>query len=154
MVDKTSSPMTTADLVDRLAEHKILGEAPREELAWLASHGTLRQLTAGYVLTPKGTLPEGLFVVLSGRLAMFVDRGAGMKKVMEWRAGEVTGLLPYSRMVGPPGDSTAQEPTEVLAVHRDHIRAMTHECYEVTSILVHALIDRIRAFTSSDLHDE
>lgn len=146
--------MTAADLIDRLAEHKTLGAAPRDELDWLASHGTLRQLHTGDVLTPKGAHPEGLFAVLSGRLAMFVDRGAGPKKIMEWREGEVLGLLPYSRMVGPPGDSVAQEPSEILEVHRDHLRAMTHECYEITSILVHAMIDRIRAFTSSDLHDE
>ena len=58
------------------------------------------------------------------------------------------------RLVSPPGDSVAQEPTTVLAVHRDHLRAMTQECYEVTSILVHMMIDRVRGFTSSDLHDE
>ncbi len=94
----------TADLVDRLAEHKTLGAAPREELAWLASHGLLRQLHTGDVLTSKGTRPAGLFAVLSGRFAIFVDRGAGPKKIMEWREGDVTGLLPYSRMVSPPGD--------------------------------------------------
>lgn len=146
--------MTAADLVDRLARHKTLGAAPREELAWLASRGTLRQLHTGDVLTPKGAHPAGLFVVLSGCLAIFVDRGAGLKKIMEWREGAVTGLLPYSRLVSPPGDSVAQEPCEVLEVHRDHLRAMTHECYEITSILVHAMIDRVRTFTSSDLHDE
>jgi signal transduction histidine kinase len=146
--------MNAADLVDRLAEHKGLGAAPRDELAWLASHGSLRQLEAGDVLTAKGGTVEGLFVVLSGHLAMYVDRGAGPHKVMEWRQGDVTGLLPYSRLVGPPGDSVAQEPTTILAVHRDHIRAMARECYEITSILVHMMIDRVRGFTSSDLHDE
>ena len=60
--------MTAANLVDRLAAHKALGAAPREELAWLASHGTLRQLHTGDVLTAKGARPEGLFVVLSGTL--------------------------------------------------------------------------------------
>src|SRR6478609_3733430 len=112
--------MKATELVDRLAEHKGLGAAPREELEWLASHGSLRQLQAGDVLTAKGALVEGLFVVLAGRLAMFVDRGAGLHKIMEWREGEVTGLLPYSRLVGPPGDSVAQEPTAILVVHRDH----------------------------------
>src|SRR6476660_4473699 len=116
--------MNETELVDRLAEHKGLGAAPREELGWLASHGSVRELQTGDVLTPKGTLVEGLFVVLSGRLAMFVDRGAGLHKIMEWRQGDVTGLLPYSRLVSPPGDSVAQEPTTVLAVHRDHLRAM------------------------------
>ena len=51
--------MKATDLVDRLMEHKTLGAAPREELAWLASHGSLRQLNAGDVLTAKGARVEG-----------------------------------------------------------------------------------------------
>jgi signal transduction histidine kinase len=146
--------MNPTDLVSRLAEHKSLGAAPREELVWLASHGVLRKLEPGDVLSAKGALVEGLFVVLSGRLAMFVDRGTGLQKIMEWRQGDVTGLLPYSRLVSPPGDAVAQEPTTILAVHRRHLPAMTRECYELTSVLVHIMIDRVRGFTSSDLHDE
>ena len=146
--------MTATDLVDRLAEHKTLGAAPREELNWLASHGSLRELRAGDVLTAKGAQVAGLFVVLSGRIAMFVDRGAGRHKIMEWREGAVSGVLPYSRLVSPPGDSVAQEPTTILAVPRDQLPAMTRECYEITALLVHTMIDRARAFTASDLHDE
>ena len=146
--------MTTANIVGRLAAHKRLGAAPPNELAWLASHGILRKLGIGNVLTAKGTRPAGLFVVLSGRFAMFVDRGAGPHKIMEWREGDVAGMLPYSRVTAAPGDSVAQEPSEILEVKGDHLRALTEECYEITSILVHAMIDRARAFTSSDLHDE
>ena len=39
---------------------------------------------------------NGLHVVLSGRIAISVNRGAGAHKIMEWRGGDVTGLLPYS----------------------------------------------------------
>jgi signal transduction histidine kinase len=146
--------MGARDLVDRLAEHKTLGVAPREELAWLASHGFIRQLDAGDVLTAKGARVEGLFVVLSGRITISVDRGAGLRRVMEWRGGDVTGLLPYSRLVSPPGDTVAQEPSEVLVVPRDCLRAMTRECYEITAILVHSMLDRARVFNSSDLQAE
>ncbi|HEY3457439.1 MAG TPA: ATP-binding protein [Bryobacteraceae bacterium] len=142
------------DLVDRLAEHNTLGSAPREELAWLAAHSSLRQLQAGDVLTAKGARVEGLFVFLSGHVALSVDRGAGPHKVIEWRGGEVGGMLPYSRLVSPPGDSIAEEATEILAVHRDRFSTLTRECPEITSILVHIMLDRARMFTSSDLHDE
>jgi signal transduction histidine kinase len=143
-----------ADLLDRLAAHRTLGAAPREELAWLASHGSIRHMDAGEILTAKGAKVEGMYVLLSGRIAISVDRGAGPHKIMEWRGGDVTGLLPYSRMVSPPGDTVAQEASEVLAVPREHLREMTRACYEVTAILVHNMVDRARTFTSSDLHDE
>jgi signal transduction histidine kinase len=146
--------VTATDLVDRLAAHRTLGAVPREELQWLASHGSLRHLETGGVLTPRNARVEALFVVLSGRIAIFVDRGAGRHKTMEWRGGDVTGMLPYSRLVSPPGDTIAQEPSAVLAIHRDDLRAMAEKCHEVTAILVHTMLDRARVFTSSDLHDE
>lgn len=143
-----------AELVHRLSEHKMLMAAPRAELEWLARHGTLRQLCEGEVLSSKGVPVAGLFVILSGRLAIFMDRGAGRNKLMEWRGGDITGMLPYSRLVSPPADSVAQEPTEILTIPREQLEELTRECHEITTILVHLMVDRSRAFTSSGLHDE
>ncbi len=142
------------DLIDRLAEHKTLAAAPREELVWLAEHGTLRHLAAGEVLSHKGVQVEGLYVVLTGHVSLSVDRGSGPQKIIEWRAGEVSGILPYSRLTSPPGDAVAQEPSEILALPRELLRALTRECHVVTSILVHTMLDRARLFTSSDLQNE
>ena len=146
--------MTATGLVDRLANHKILGAAPREELEWLAAHGTVRRLDVGGSLSEKGAPVEGLFAILSGRIALFIDRGSGPHKLTEWREGDVTGLLPYSRLVAAPGRSAVQEPAEVLVVPREHVRALARECPELTSILVHRMLDRAREFTSNELHDE
>ena len=145
--------MTGTDLVDRLAAHQTVGAAPREELEWLAAHGSLWHLDDGHVSTA-GAPVEALHIVLTGHVAIFVDRGAGRHKVMEWHAGDVTGTLPYSRMVNAPGDAIAMEPTDVFVVHRDHFPAMIRECQQVTTILVHKMLDRARVFTSSGLHDE
>jgi len=146
--------VTATDLVDRLTEHKTLGAAPREELAWLASHGTLQHFNVGDAVAVKGQPVEGLFVIFTGDIAHFADRGAGRNKVMEWRAGDVTGVLPYSRMVNAPGDSIVQEPSEVLVIPNACLTDLIRNCHQITSILVHKMIDRARVFTSSGLHDE
>src|SRR5678816_1352130 len=122
--------MTAADVVDRLTNHKTIGQAPRAELEWLAAHGSVRHMNVGDVLTAKGNTVEGMFIVLSGRISITVDRGTGPQKIMEWREGDVTGLLPYSRIVTPPGDAVAQEPTEILEVASAHFRALIVECPE------------------------
>jgi signal transduction histidine kinase len=142
------------ELIDRLAEHKTLGKAPREELAWLAEHGELRRLEAGEVLSHKGEPVAGLYVILSGHVVLSADRGLGPQKMIEWRGGEVSGLLPYSRLTSPPGDAVAEETTEFLALPREEIRALTYACHEITSLLVHTMLDRARLFTSSDLQNE
>jgi signal transduction histidine kinase len=146
--------MTEIDLIDRLTEHKTLGAAPREELAWLAAHGNLRHLAAGEALSTRGIPVEGLYVLLTGHVTLCVDRGSGPQKVIEWRGGDVSGILPYSRMVNPPGDAIAQEPTEILSIHRSKFRELTHECHETTSLLVRVMLDRARLFTSSELLNE
>jgi signal transduction histidine kinase len=146
--------VNASDLIERLAAHKTLGSAPREELAWLAAHGTVRLIQPGDVMaSPDQPLTE-MYIVLSGHVAIYLDRGGGRHKVMEWKTGDVTGTLPYSRMVAPPGNSAAQEPTEVLAISRDEFPALIRECHTVTTILVHAMLDRARVFTSSGLQDE
>jgi signal transduction histidine kinase len=146
--------MTAADVVDRLADHKTIGGAPRPELEWLAEHGSIRHLNTGEVLTLKGKSVDGLYIVLSGRISISVDRGAGPHKIMEWRQGDVTGVLPYSRLVTPPADTIAEEPTEVFAIARDHLHTMIRECHAITSVLVHTMLDRARVFNAADLHDE
>ncbi|MGH9162748.1 MAG: ATP-binding protein [Vicinamibacteraceae bacterium] len=141
-------------LVARLAAHRTLAAAPREQLAWVVMHGRERLLSVGQVASPETGRLEEMWVVLSGHLSIRVNRGAGPRKVMEWRGGDVTGLLPYSRLGSPPGKLTAEEPTEILAVEAKHFPVMIRECHELTRILVHVMLDRARRFTSSDLLDE
>jgi signal transduction histidine kinase len=141
-------------LIDRLAAHRTLGGAPRQQLEWLAAHGTRLRFPAGAVVRQAREEIDALWIVLEGRVSIRVDRGAGPRKVMEWRAGDVTGALPYSRAKVTPGESRAEETTEVLAVHCDHFPELIRDCHEITAILVHTMLDRARHFTSTDLHDE
>jgi len=151
-----SEPGLAADprLVDRLAAHRTVGGAPREELVWIAGRGVVQTFPAGVVALPAGIEMFGLWIVLEGQLSIRIDRGAGPKRVMEWRAGDVTGVLPYSRARITPGETRVDEPTTVLTIHRDFFPDMIRECHELTAILVHTMVDRARHFTSSAFHDE
>jgi len=145
---------SAADLVDRLVGHRTLGRAPRRQLEWLAAHGVLGHFPAGAVVRKLHEGIDSLWIVLSGRISIRVDRGAGPRKVMEWGAGDVTGLLPYSRARGAPGETRADEATEILTIGDEHFTELIQECHEITAILVHTMLDRARIFTSTDLHDE
>jgi signal transduction histidine kinase len=146
--------MTTEELVHRLASHRTIGKAPREELTWIATHGTLRRFQVGEVVSRQTEVVDALYILLSGRMSFWINRGAGRRKVMEWYAGDVTGILPYSRLLTPPGDTVIEEPIEAVALSRDDLPALIRNCYEVTAALVHVMTDRARRFTSTDLRDE
>jgi signal transduction histidine kinase len=153
---KAHAPVTDEipHLLTRLAEHKTVGSAPREELEWLARHGTLAHLHPGDMIARKGEPVEALFIILEGRVWHLTDQGGTWRKVMSWSAGEVTGMLPYSRLAKAPGNSVVQEPTEILHIDRAHLPEMPSACPNVTAALVHVMVDRVRMFKSSDLQVE
>jgi signal transduction histidine kinase len=146
--------MTREELVQTLAAHRTIGAAPREELLWIAEHGTFRHFEQGEVVSRHTEVVEGLHIVLRGRLSIYVKRGTGMRRMMEWNGGDVTGLLPYSRLTTPPGDTIVEEPGDTVMIPREKLPDMIRNCYEVTAILVHVMTDRARRFTSTDLRDE
>jgi signal transduction histidine kinase len=152
-VDTPNAP-ADVELLARLTAHRTVGTAPRPELEWLAARGTLKRYEPGDMIARKGEPVEALFIILKGRLSHLVDPGGTWRKVMDWREGDVTGQLPYSRLAKAPGNSVIDESAEILCVPREHVAAMPFECPHVTAALVHVMVDRARAFKSSDLQVE
>jgi signal transduction histidine kinase len=146
--------VTTEELVDRLSSHRTIGKVPREELTWIATHGRLCHFQTGDHVTRPTEVVDGLYILLSGRMSTWVSRGTWKRRVISWQGGDVTGILPYSRLLTAPGDTVVEEPIEAVALSRSDLPALIHNCYEVTAILVHAMTDRARRFTSADLRDE
>lgn len=146
--------MNTRELVDLLATHRTIGSAPRDQLVWIAEHGTFRHFEQGEIVVNRTKVVDTLLILLSGRIAIYMDRGTGLRRMMEWQGGDVTGLLPYSRLTTPPGDTIVEEPTDAVEIVREDLPGLTRNCYEVTAMLVHVMTDRARRFTSTDLRDE
>jgi signal transduction histidine kinase len=141
-------------LMTRLSRHRLLGSVPVAEHAWLVEHGELRTHPVGTVVTRKGEQATDMLVLLAGHVVIRVDRGAGLHKVFEWQAGDVGGVLPYSRSASPPSDAVVEEQAEMLAIPRELFPDMIRICPAMTAVLVHVMVDRARQFTSNDLRDE
>jgi signal transduction histidine kinase len=73
---------------------------------------------------------------------------------MEWRGGDVAGVLPYSRIAVAPGNTVIQEPTDLLRIPREHLATLPMECPQATAELVHVMVDRARTFKAGDLQVE
>ena len=146
--------MVPDELVNLLASHRLLGSAPRSELLWIAEHATPRHFQQGESVCRHTEVVDSLHILLSGRMSIYMHRDTGLRKQMEWHGGDVWGILPYSRMNTPPGDTIAEEPTEVLTISRTLLPELIYNCYEVTAALVHVMTDRARRFNSTNLRDE
>lgn len=146
--------MSRAELIGRLETFPALARLPKGEREWLVAHGELVAFKVGETALHKGDPLDRMFIVLSGHITVHRDRGAGPRWVMDWRPGDVTGILPYSRASVSTVDIHLDEETEVLAVHVQHFPEMIQRCPDFTTHVVHLMLDRARNFKSSDLQEE
>lgn len=146
--------MTTTNLNERLASLESLSQMPPGEIAWLAANGTVQTYEAGQTLVRDQDPIDHLNILLSGHIVISFDPGGGARPMAEWRGGEITGLLPFSRMKGSPGRVVSERRTELLQIHRNLFPELIRECPVLTEILVHTMIDRARMFRATELLDE
>lgn len=142
------------ELLQRLKAHAIVGGLPDAELEWLIAHGRVEQYEPGAFVSRKGVPVEGIVVVFSGLMSHMTDQGGTWRKVLDWRGGDVTGQLPYSRMLTAPGNTVVQEPAEALIIPVALLPRVPVECPQLTAALVHVMLDRARTFKQSDLQLE
>lgn len=142
------------NLFTRLRSLPTLNDIPDQELEWLLDHGRFEIYDAGAVVAAKNSQIDSLYIFFSGYMTIRVDRGAGPKLVSRWQSGDVSGILPYSRMSSTPGDTVVEEKAEVLRVYTRDFPEMIIHCPKFTAHTVHVMLDRARSFNTSDLEDE
>ncbi len=142
------------NLISRLESLPSLSHIPRTEFDWLIQHGNFESYEPGLLL-PKGTKIDYLWIILLGRISVHIDRGAGPKVANpELKTGAVTGMLPYSRLQGNPGDLYVDEKTETLSISTAYFPEMINKCPKFTAHTVHTMIDRARIHNTSAMQDE
>jgi len=146
--------MQSEAVVDRLAALPVFQSVPRTELEWLVQHGEVRTVAAGTVLNVPDQPIDEMAILLAGRAGLRMPRAGGMRKLQEAGAGQIIGTLPYSRIQRAPGSVFIEEDMTAVVLHRRHFPALMRECVELTTALVHHMLDRARAFRTLQLDDE
>ena len=141
-------------LIEELAAHRTLGGVPRSELEWLAAHGEFWHYDAGETPSRKGEPVNEMVIQLNGHVSTSVDRGSGRRYVLETTGGDVTALLPFSRLTTSLGDVLITEPTDLVVIRREQFPELIRECPTVIEALVHTMLDRARVLTSTGLQDD
>src|ERR1700752_2265422 len=75
----------------------VFNDLPDDQLAWFISQSQELTLKAGDSYARQGDPADAMFVVLEGLLQGRAERG-GEACVFDIKAGDVTGVLPSSRM--------------------------------------------------------
>jgi signal transduction histidine kinase len=146
--------VTNTQLAERLQGCPQLEGIPLDQLTWMAEHGRWERFEKGALLVSEGVPMHAVFFMLQGQFRFYLERAGLRNKVVEWHRGEFFGQAPYSRMVSAPGEGVFSEASEIVSIDEEHIPEMIRECHELTTKIVHDMIDRVRLFNSAGLHDE
>jgi signal transduction histidine kinase len=136
-----------------LAKISTFAGLPEDQLDWLAERFEEVRIEAGTVFGRPGDPAEHLVVILEGELR-WQRQDAPDGPFFTVRAGQVTGLLPYSRLTHFVGTGRAVLPTRILRLHKEHFPEMLRRSPELGKRLVALMSDRIRETTRLETQHE
>lgn len=147
-VEKTSS------LLDQIRNFEALQNLPDKDLQWLIDRSDYVLYKEGeHLFYPKKPV-EHMQVIVDGEFVSRIQQGNDFVEVGTWSSGNITGLLPFSRMKEAKASGTAVRDTYVLELHKKHFTEMVNVSYEMTQNLVAQMSDRIRDFTHIRMQNE
>jgi signal transduction histidine kinase len=121
-------------------------DLPDDQIAWFISQSQELHLKAGDVYARQGDPADSMFVILEGRLQ---GRGelAGENVVFDLEPGDVTGVLPFSRMKQFSVGGRAETDSRALQFPAAMFPELVQKMPELTKRLVGLMSDRIRETT-------
>ena len=135
-----------AEASELLRRVPAFADLPDDQIAWFLGQSEDLPLKAGAAYARQGEPADAMFVLLEGE---FQWRGelAGETFVRELKAGEVTGVLPFSRMKKFSLSGRASTDARVLRFPAALLPELVQKMPELASRLVGVMSDRIREAT-------
>lgn len=141
-------------LRDALAGVPLLSDLSDSEMQWLLDHVEDLTLGSGQVLSRTGDPAEYLIILLDGEIHARPDAGGADVPVYIIRSGQISGLLPHSRMTHFTRTALTVVPSRIARIHKQHFSAMLAAIPALGPRLLAVMADRIRDTTKSDIQHE
>ncbi|PYU01152.1 MAG: hypothetical protein DMG38_05015 [Acidobacteria bacterium] len=152
-----SSVMDQARIEALVADlRKILpfADQPRDDLEWFVSQCEERRTAVGETAVTEGAPADVMFVILEGELRARRESGPAGGPVYTARVGDVTGVLPFSRMKAFTVTVRAVLPMRTLAFPASKFPELFQRMPELSQRLVGLLTDRVRNVTREEQQRE
>src|ERR1700691_5547095 len=124
----------------------LFPDLPEDQIEWFLSQSQELNLKAGEAYSRPGDPADAMFVILEGKLQA---RGelSGETFAFELEPGDVTGILPYSRMKQFTVGGRAEIESRALKFSASQFPELIQKMPELTKRLVGLMSDRIREVT-------
>jgi signal transduction histidine kinase len=119
---------------------------PDDQITWFISQGEELHLKAGDYYTRQGDPADAMFVIFEGQLQVRGEIG-GETIIFDLKPGDVTGVLPFSRMKQFTVSGRAMTDARALRFPAAHFPELVQKMPELAQRLVGLMSDRIRETT-------
>jgi signal transduction histidine kinase len=140
------TPTPVEEIAAALEHIGALHGLSHEDRLWLARHGRELVANAGDTLFEEGAPAEEMVVILRGEIHVRRREGGPMALFIG-RTGQVTGVLPFSRMKTYGGQGFAISPVWALLIHKSVFPEMLQAIPSMAQRIVSTLLDRVREVT-------
>lgn len=148
-----ATPTPVEEIVAALRSITPLVGLSDHEYHWLAEHGKERIGETGALIFREGEPACNLNFILKGEIHVRRRHGGPMALFIG-RAGQMTGMLPFSRMKGYGGDGYTTGPVWVLDISVDLFPAMLAAIPSMGQRCVTVMLDRVREVTRMEQQAE
>jgi len=141
-------------LVTKLRAIQVFADLQQDDLFWFVAQCTEHRAAVGDIIIREGTPADSMLIVLEGEMRARSEHGDSDGPVFTARGGEVTGMLPFSRLKIVSVTGRAVLPTHYLLFPASNFPELFHRMPELTRRLVGLLADRIREVTRTEQQRE
>ncbi len=131
-------------LAAALRQIPVFSDLEESQLQWFAAHAEDLRLAPGDVVTREGDAADALFVLLEGEVQGRSETAGVDAPIYIVRSGQVTGMLPYSRMTHFTLTIRAVMPSRGARLHKDRFNEMLQYIPQLLPRLMGVMADRIR----------
>lgn len=142
------------NILATLQKIEELSAVPTEQLQWLIDHSECRSLAAGEYLFEPGQESVYMYTIFSGKIRVWFDQNGSTREIGRLEAGDITGVLPYSRLKEARATGVVLEAAEVMFTHKNQFPEMIRTQYDLVEAFVHFMSNRIRNFTTLQVQNE
>ncbi len=148
-----AEPTPAEEIAAAIENIGALHDLPLEDRLWLARHGQEFKANPGEILFEEGAAAEHMVLILKGEIHVRRQH-SGPMTLFVGRTGQMTGVLPFSRMKGYGGQGFAVSPLWALLIHRSLFPEMLAAIPSMKQRVVSALLDRVREVTRMEQQAE
>ncbi len=142
------------EILAELVKIPVFQDQPSEELLWFISVSEERRAAPGEIIMREGDAPDYMLVMLEGEMRARAEHGPADGPVFTINTGDVTGMLPFSRLKVISVTGRAVVASHFLGFPVSQFIELFRRLPELVRRLVGLLTDRVRNVTRTEQQHE